>query len=214
VFVVQLATGRVLRTRTMADGSDEVEFSNDGRELIALGCCNPGSTLVAWDTYSGDPLFTLKNPGGETFDISPDSHLLTLGMPDGKVLFLDPRTGKQVQPLLQAAAGDISDVSFSPDGRSIVVGAGDNAASVWDLQSRKRVGNAFGPYRPLFPFALFEPDGRLLIILQGNAVQWPTDVKAWERGACRAAGRNLTRAEWHDLLPDRAYRPICAASTR
>lgn len=30
-----------------------------------------------------------------------------------------------------------------------------------------------------------------------------------ERFACRAAGRDLTPAEWPDVLPDRAYRPVC-----
>lgn len=149
-----------------------------------------------------------------TFDISPDSRLLVLGMTDGEVLFLDPRSGKQIQPPLQASAGSINVVSFSPDGRSIAIGDTGNTASLWDLQSRKRLGNPFGPYPGVFPFALFEPDGRLLIILQGNAVQWPTDVRPWEQFACRAAGRDLTHAEWHDLLPNRPYLSICPTSTR
>jgi hypothetical protein len=55
----------------------------------------------------------------------------------------------------------------------------------------------------------FEPNGRLLMIPLSNAFEWPTDVKSWERFACRVAGRDLTPAEWHDLLPNRAYRPVC-----
>jgi hypothetical protein len=31
------------------------------------------------------------------------------------------------------------------------------------------------------------------------------------RFACRAAGRDLTSGERHDLLPSRAYQPVCAA---
>jgi hypothetical protein len=94
------------------------------------------------------------------------------------------------------------------------VGAADNAVSVWDLQSRRRLGYPFGPYPGFIPFTVFEPDGRLLILLAGNAVQWPIDLLAWERSACRVVGHNLTRPEWHDVLPNRAYRPICATSTR
>jgi hypothetical protein len=54
-----------------------------------------------------------------------------------------------------------------------------------------------------------EPNGRLLINLLSNAIEWPTDTNSWERFACRAAERELTRAEWHDLLPNRAYQPVC-----
>jgi hypothetical protein len=35
------------------------------------------------------------------------------------------------------------------------------------------------------------------------------DVGTWERFACQVAGRNLTRAEWRDLLPDRPYKLVC-----
>jgi hypothetical protein len=38
-------------------------------------------------------------------------------------------------------------------------------------------------------------------------------LNTWEQFACRVAGRNLTRAEWHDVLPNRAYRPTCPAGT-
>lgn len=214
VFVVQIATGHVLQTHTVADGSGEVEFSGDGRELAALACCQPGAKLVAWDIRSGRPLFAPESLDANAFDITPDSRLLGLGTQDGKILLLDPRTGKQTQPPLQAAAGNIATVSFSPDGRSVAVGAADNAVSVWDLQSRKRLGDPFGRYPGFIPFTLFEPDGRLLILLAGNAVQWPINLPTWERSACRIVGHNLTRAEWHDVLPNRAYRPICPTSTR
>jgi hypothetical protein len=37
------------------------------------------------------------------------------------------------------------------------------------------------------------------------------DTGTWERFACRVAGRDFTRAEWHDVLPNRAYRSVCPA---
>jgi hypothetical protein len=42
-----------------------------------------------------------------------------------------------------------------------------------------------------------------------DAAQWPTDVGSWERFACQVAGRDLTPAEWHDILPARPYMHIC-----
>jgi hypothetical protein len=43
-----------------------------------------------------------------------------------------------------------------------------------------------------------------------SAVEWPLDRPTLQRFACRVAGRNLTREEWNDLLPDRPYRPVCS----
>jgi WD40 repeat protein len=128
---------------------------------------------------------------------------------DGKVLFLDARNGRPMRQPLQAAAGNIGSLSFSPDGRTLAVGAVDNAVSVWDLGSRTRLGSPFGPYPGWLPGTTFEPNGRLLILVPEQATEWPTGVLTWERFACRDAGRDLTRAEWNDLLPNRAYRRVC-----
>ena len=61
---------------------------------------------------------------------------------------------------------------------------------------------------------LFEHNGRLLIELLSSAIEWPMDANTWEQFACRVAGRNLTRPEWRNVLPNRAYRPSCPAGTR
>jgi WD40 repeat protein len=140
-------------------------------------------------------------------DITPDSRLLGLGTQDGKVLFLDLRTGQQAQPPLQASDGNIALVAFSPDGHSLAVDG--DTVSLWDLRSRRRLGNPFGPWPATLPAMVFEPNGRLLIVLLGNAEQWPTDVATWERFACGIVGRNLTPAEWADVPPNRPYRRVC-----
>jgi hypothetical protein len=36
-----------------------------------------------------------------------------------------------------------------------------------------------------------------------------TSVEAWKRHACRVAGRELTRREWEEALPDQPYRAVC-----
>ena len=210
VEVVQIANGRVLQSHIVRHGFGGLAFSPDGGELVALGCCTRGSTVVAWDTRSGRQLFSRGVGDHATaIDVAPDSRLVGVATQDGKVLFLDARSGKPTQPPIQAATGNIAYVSFSPDGRSLAVGAADNAVSVWDLRSRKRLGNPFGPYPGIIPATEFEPNGRLLIGLLENAVEWPTDVRTWERFACRAAGRDLTRQEWNDLVPNRPYRQVC-----
>jgi len=214
VDVVRIATGQVLQSHTVAHGPNGVAFTPDGRELIALGCCwtGSGSALLGWDARAGRQLFSLGDgTGAEAFDVAPNRDVVDVGTAGGKFLQLDASSGKPVSAPLQVAAGEISQMSLSPDGRSLVVSSDDHTASIWDLRSRSRLGDAFGPYQGTVPAVAFEPDGRVLIDLLSNAVQWPTDVRTWERFACRAAGRGLTRAEWHDLLPDRSYQRVCTA---
>ena len=39
----------------------------------------------------------------------------------------------------------------------------DGTASIWDVESLKRVGNPFPPHPGAVPDVLFEPSGRLLV---------------------------------------------------
>jgi hypothetical protein len=45
--------------------------------------------------------------------------------------------------------------------------------------------------------------------LFGDPIVWTVDPPVWIQDACAVAGRNLTRAEWHQYLPDRPYRATC-----
>ena len=211
VNVVDLATGRVLQSHTVQHGFGGLDFSRGGGELVALGCCGRGSTVVAWDTRSGRQIFSRSASDHATaIDVAPDSQLVGVATQDGKVLFLDARSGKPARPPIQAATGNIAYLTLSADGRSLAVGAADNAVSIWNLRSRKRLGNPFGPYPGFIPSTIFEPSGRLLISgADESAVEWPIDVRTWERFACRAAGRDLTRQEWNDLVANRPYRQVC-----
>ena len=91
----------------------------------------------------------------------------------------------------------------------MAVSSFDGSTTLWDVHSRTQVGSSF-PSRPnIITVPLFEPNGRLLIEYLADAAQWPMDVGSWERFACQVAGRDLTPAEFHQILPERPYMHVC-----
>ena len=111
----------------------------------------------------------------------------------------------------EIASGPLGPISFSPDGRLLAASSVDGTQTLWDLRARRRLGKSFPARQGVVPTAgHFAPDGDLVIDYFGDAAKWPTDPRRWQRYACQVAGRELTRAEWSEVLPDRDYRRICA----
>jgi WD40 repeat protein/class 3 adenylate cyclase len=211
VEVQDVASGNVLYRHEVPNGKGGLEFSPDGRALAALGCCEPDSTIEVWDARSGAELFSPRVDGhAASIAFSPDGRLLGAGTEDGKVVLWDVRDRTRLGSPIQVAAAAVDPISFSPDGRLFVASAGDQTATLWDLGSRKRLGNAFPIEQGSIPVARFAPSGDLVIDNLTDTALWPTNLRTWERFACQVAGRDLTRAEWSDLLPGRPYRRVCS----
>jgi hypothetical protein len=52
--------------------------------------------------------------------------------------------------------------------------------------------------------------GTLVTYTEGTGVrQWDVSPEGLLEHACALVGRNLTRAEWEDVLPDRDYEHTC-----
>jgi WD40 repeat protein len=211
VEVRDLRTGKTVRTHPLRFGVGEVgvgqlEFTADGRVLVALDCCDRGSKAVGWDARSGAQLFDVP---ASAFALSPDSQVIAAGTNDGHVIFYDAHTGRPRGAATKVAGATIYQLAISPDARLLAAAASDATTTVWDIRSRTRVGDAFPIAKGVGPQVAFEPGGRLLITEFGGAVEWPLDRPTLQRFACQVAGRDLTREEWRDILPNRAYRPVC-----
>lgn len=210
VEVRDLATEELLYSRGARYGAGGVYFSPDGRALAALGCCEPGSTVEVWDARSGADLFSPRLDGHvDSIAFSADGRVLGAGTGDGQVVLWDSRDGKQLGSPIQMAIGTVYTIGFSPDGRLLVAGSSDQTTTLLDLRSRKPLGNAFPNEQAAITVPTFEPNGDLFINYLSSGEEWPMDLRTWERFACQVAGRDLTRAEWKDVLPDRPYHHVC-----
>jgi hypothetical protein len=58
---------------------------------------------------------------------------------------------------------------------------------------------------------IWTPDGSGLIAAYdtGRAYRWDIRPASLVKHACDVAGRELTRAEWQEALPERDYDPAC-----
>jgi WD40 repeat protein len=114
-------------------------------------------------------------------------------------------------PAFPADNGSISSIDASPDGRTLVTAGSDGQIRLWDVASRRPIGTPLPGPENVNAIAYFAPDGKdvLAVFRDGRGYRWDIRIAAWERQACAIAGRRLTRAEWHDALPDRRYAPAC-----
>jgi WD40 repeat protein len=205
IEVRELASGAVRYARTAAQGVQDLSFSRDGRLLVGL---NGASQLVAWDARTGEPRF----PRGvdapvAAFALLPDARSVLVGTDAGVVARWDLATGRRVGR--QVTVGSVSQVILAPDGRRFAVGSYDGSTTLWDTRTLERIGEAFPDVPGVIPAVAFDPAGRLLITNLGSSELWTIDPQHLRRVACRAAGRELTRDEWADLLPGRPYRRVC-----
>ncbi|MGN6170923.1 MAG: WD40 repeat domain-containing protein, partial [Solirubrobacteraceae bacterium] len=210
VQVRTVAGGKPLWTRVVQDGTGGLYFSPDGQEVAALGCCTATSTVVSWAAHSGQQLFERRLTNHATaIAYRPNSRVLAVATEDGQVLFWNARNGAVQAPALQVSTGNIAAISFSPGGTVMAVSSRDGSTTLWDVRSRQQIGTSF-PARPnVFTVPLFEHNGRLLIEYLSDAAEWAMNVAAWERFACQVAGRDMTPAEFKQILPNRPYMRVC-----
>jgi WD40 repeat protein len=145
---------------------------------------------------------------GYTLAFSPDGRVLAIGGDDPLVHLWDVRTRKLVRELKQNVGG-VRALDFSSDGRMLAISGKPNA-TLWDIATGTQVGRFSGGSRGAM--LDLSPDGRRLLMTNANGqgAVWDIDPELWERHACALANRTLSRQEWGEFLPGRAYKPACA----
>ena len=142
---------------------------------------------------------------------SPDGRLLAVGNRFGKTQVWSTASWKPVTRWLGGDGGGILIGQISPDGRTLATGSEIGNVQLWDIPTEQALGAPLpgGTNVPVLPF--FTADGNALIASYetGRAITWDIRPESLTRHACEVAGRRLTRAEWREFLPGRAYDPAC-----
>ena len=207
IDVRELPSGERRYTLTAEQGVYDLRFSPDGRLLVAL---DGRSRLVVWNARTGARRYAHELPDRAiaAFAILPDSRAVLVGTTTDTLARWDLATGRQIGGT--ASVGSVDGLAVTPDGRRFAVASSDGTTTVWDMRALERIGESFPTVAGAIPVIAFDPAGRLLITNLGSSVLWTLDPQHLRRVACRAAGRDITRDEWADLLPGRPYRRVCA----
>lgn len=109
-----------------------VGFNSDGTRMLTT---SHDGTAKVWDTMTGTELLTLtghKKTQVTSGDFSPDGLLIaTAGLWDEMVKIWRAKTGKEILSYTGHNKG-VKTVEFSPDGQTVLSGAGDGVVNGWN----------------------------------------------------------------------------------
>jgi class 3 adenylate cyclase/WD40 repeat protein len=193
-----------------SSGSVLVNFSRDGRLLAArdLG----SSTITLYDVPSRTRRWWRTLRMGQDA-IAPDGTvaLVTSDASGDRVLFLDAEHGLERGSVAVPEATGVAYVRGA--GILAVTGAFGNTSGIqlYDAGTREPIGEplAVGTGTPLLLSTSADGNRLLSSSADGVTILWDLDVGHWTDTACRIAGRNFTRAEWNQYLPDQHYQRTC-----
>jgi WD40 repeat protein len=213
-------SGQKLRTiGTDAMAVLSVAFSPDGRRIVTGG--GEGIARV-WDATDERESFILRGSASpiSTVAISPDGARIIAAGAEREELEVrrmefaqlwDRATGKPLFKLAGHTAG-ISSAAFSPDGRWIATGSGDQTARLWAADTGQP-GPVFSGHTGAVHAVAFSPDSRRIVtggedhtvrfwnISTGAEILKVSDHRISVRGVAFApSGRSIATADWDGMV--------------
>ncbi len=190
-------------------------FSPDGR---TLAWASFDGSVRLWDVHAKQSLGRLPLGAGELplcVAFSPDGHTLAVGEVAGWVRLRNLRRSSWAGEPLKGPAERVEGIAFAPDGRTLMTAGGDGAVRVWDLRGHQQLGHPLDAGAGTAFGVAVSPDGRTIASVHqdGFVRLWQgllwADLGDLRALVCRRVVGDLTRNEWHELVPGLAYRSSC-----
>jgi WD40 repeat protein len=142
------ADGETLSTVTLPFGANQVTFSPDSKQVLALGTIARASVLQVPD---GKAVLGLVHPREvQRGCFSPDGKLIATASSGGLVQFWDRQTGRPAGATRAGGLGmnlrhvePLTQLTFSPDGRSLLSASQDGTARLWQLPPPEVLGRPY-----------------------------------------------------------------------
>jgi WD40 repeat protein len=189
----------------------QLTFSPDGRLLAGAG---RERGVEVYDVASGR--LAARPPVDElarSVAFSPDGRLLFVGQYNGTGIFFSTRDWKPAGPGIRGHGQRIINARFTPDGRTLATSSADGTVQLWDVASRRAIGAPLvvGGNVALVASVLSRDGSYLYALPNGTeGMRLALTPRVWRDLACAIAGRELTRREWEEVLPERPYLKVCA----
>jgi WD domain, G-beta repeat len=157
----------------------------------------------ARDSRGIDGLSTLRSPRLSCPPANP--HLRspsadfakTLGQPHGA-----PLTGH---------TGPVFAVAFSPNGQLLATASADGTARLWDVTDTNSISQLLTGHSNTVNAVAFSPNAQLLATASQDSAVWLWNpfFHDWRKTGCKLINRNLSMAEWNQLIPGIPYERTC-----
>jgi WD40 repeat protein/DNA-binding SARP family transcriptional activator len=185
VQTINLQTGEILGANTGHSAAIlGLAITSDGKRVVTTGL---DGIVRLWDLQSGQVVRRFVESNAPLFEValSPDGRTVLVASTDGTVTLWDVETGKEIRRFVDDQP--IMAVTFSPDGRKALIGAGYRLAQkvesghiiLWDVETGEEIRRFEGQ-----PYAVFDvefsPDGRLVVSSGNGAMTILWDVETGE----------------------------------
>jgi WD40 repeat protein len=159
---------------------DSLAFSPDGTRLLSGSHAgNAEGSATVWDAQTGASLFDPFKVEREVVAVaySPDGSLFAYGIADGTLVLRSTSSGEALQTL-QAHAGSIRDIAFSPDSKRIASASEDGSVRLWQVSDLSQVAQL--QHEPFVKALAFSPDGTWLALgdESGGVALWNREQTA------------------------------------